>query len=216
MVSLALSAFTSAYLRPAHRSGTAPSLHRGSVVHGIDGTMGRSDSRSALPRFTGALLIGFVAPSPRPGWLPGFHSWGGDGPLLFPHRLSRHSAPSTPPGSSGLHLQALHPFLGLRPPWPGSAPGWSLSRGQILSTRQVSLHATDWRVAPSAGFPARARPRASAPGSLRTLAGCYKGGLVPPLAGLPPASRCELAGRTHGGIYMLTSTASAGFVVALV
>ena len=161
-------------------------------------------------------LSGSSLPARLPEWPRGLHSWDGDGPLLFPHRLSHHSAPSTPPGSSGLHLQALHPFLGLRPPWPGSAPDWSLSRGQILSTRQASLHATDWWVAPSSGFPARARPRASAPGSLRTLAGCYKGGLAPPLAGLAPASRCELAGRTHGGIYMAVEAAYVGSTVALV
>src|SRR5712692_5254564 len=42
----------------------------------------------------------------------------------------------------------------------------------------------------------RARPRASTPRSPQTPAGCYKGDLVPPLAGLPPASHRELSGRT--------------------
>ena len=61
--------------------------------------------------------------------------------------------------------------------------------GDRLSTRQTSLHAADWWVAPSSQ---RARPRASTPRSPRTPAGCYKGGLVPPSAGLAPASRREL------------------------
>src|SRR5262249_51895691 len=42
----------------------------------------------------------------------------------------------------------------------------------------------------------KARPRASTPRSPRTSAGYYKGDLVPPLAGLPPASHRELSGCT--------------------
>src|SRR5882762_6250706 len=38
----------------------------------------------------------------------------------------------------------------------------------------------------------KARPRASTPRSPHTPAGYYKGHLVPPLAGLPPASHREL------------------------
>ena len=85
MVSVASSAFTSAYLRPAHRSGTAPSLRRGSVVHDLSGTMGRSDSRSALPRFAGALLIGFVAPSTPPRVAPGVFTPGTETGLSCSH-----------------------------------------------------------------------------------------------------------------------------------
>ena len=55
----------------------------------------------------------------------GSHCWGGDGSLLFPRWLSHHSTPHTPQGSSGLRFQALHPFHGLRPHVPGSAPCWS-------------------------------------------------------------------------------------------
>ncbi len=74
--------------------------------------MGRSDSRSALPHFAGALLIGFVAPRPPPGVaLQGSHCWGGDGSLLFPRWLSHHSTPSTPPGSSGLHSKLFTPSM---------------------------------------------------------------------------------------------------------
>src|SRR5439155_14351933 len=71
---------------------------------------------------------GFVAPSPPARSAPErSHCWGGDGSLLFPRRLSHHSTSHTPPGSSGLHLQALHPFRGLRQIVPGSAPGCSLA-----------------------------------------------------------------------------------------
>src|SRR5688572_15668251 len=156
MVSLARSAFTSAYLLQAHRPSAAPSLRRGSVVHGISGTMDRSDSRSALPRFAGTPLIGLVAPGRPPEGAPqGSHGRGGDGSLLFPRRLSHRSAPLTPRGSWGLRLQALHPVLGLRPPNPGSAPRCS-PRGANLSARQASLPATDRWLAPSDGPPPRA------------------------------------------------------------
>jgi len=78
--------------------------------------MGRSDSRSALTRFAGTPLIGLVAPGPPSGVAPQrSHCRGGDGSLLFPRRLSHRSVPHTPRGSSGLHLQALHPFHGLHP-----------------------------------------------------------------------------------------------------
>ena len=103
--------------------GWRPFAPAGSVVHAFSATMASSDSRSALPRFTDSPLIGLVAPSPPPRVaLQGSHCWGGDGSLLFPHRLSHRSMPSTPRGSSGLPLQALHPFPGLRLSAPGSAP----------------------------------------------------------------------------------------------
>ena len=74
------------------------------------------------------------------------HCWGGDGSLLFPRRLSHHSTSLTPPGSSGLHFQALHPFRGLRQIVPGSAPGCSLAgipfrRGRLrFMLRTGELH----------------------------------------------------------------------------
>src|SRR4029453_3024590 len=115
------------------------------------------------------------------------HVWGGDRSLLFPRRLSHHSTSLTPPGSSGLHLQALHPFHGLRFIVPSSAPGLP-PFGDPLTTRQTSLHVADWWVAPSLK---KARPHASTPGSLHTSGGCFKGGFVPPLTGLSPVSRHE-------------------------
>ena len=108
-------------------------------------------------------LSGSPLPRPPPGVaLRGSHGWGGDGSLLFPRRLSHHSTSSTPPGSLGLHLQALHPVHGLRPPSPGSAPDCAPS-GATVSTRQTSLHVADWRVALALGEldPALQRPNLS-------------------------------------------------------
>ena len=148
-VVLAASALTNAYLPHTHRPSAAPSHPR------------------ALPRFLGTLwaaptaaplsptspsrgpLIGLVAPRPPTSWHPrGSLCWGGVGSLLFPRWLCQRSTPSTPLGSSGLLLQALHPFHGLRPAPRGSAPSWSPFGGEI-STRQASLHAADRWLAPS-------------------------------------------------------------------
>src|SRR6266436_360038 len=74
--------------------------------------------------------------------------WGGDGSLLFPRWLCQRSTPSTPLGSSGLLLQVLHPFPGLRPGRRDSAPSCSLA-GSSRTTRQASLHAADRWLAPS-------------------------------------------------------------------
>jgi ATP-dependent Clp protease ATP-binding subunit ClpC len=49
-------------------------------------------------------------------------SSGRGGPPQFPPPPSKRSTPHTPGGSSGLRFQALHPFHGLRPERPGSAP----------------------------------------------------------------------------------------------
>src|SRR5439155_1735270 len=89
----------------------------------------------------------------------GSHCWGEDGSLLFPRWLCQCSTPSTPLGSSGLHLQALHPFRGLRLVTRDSAPSGLLAE-PTLSTRQASLHAADRWLAPSQGglAPALRRP----------------------------------------------------------
>jgi hypothetical protein len=129
--------------------------------------MGRSDSRSTLSHFAGTPLIGFVAPSPPDGVAlhAESHCWGGDGSLLFPRRLSHHSTSLTPPGSSGLHLQALHPFRGLRPIVPGSAPGCSLSgisfrRGRLrFMLRTGGLHLPKRRLGPTLRRPDLAERR---------------------------------------------------------
>ena len=122
----------------------------------------------------------------------GSYCWGGDGSLLFPRWLCQRSTPSTPPGSSGLHSKLFTPSMA------------------FASTGQARLPVGPLRVVihDAAGFasccgplactlPKRARPRAPTPRSPRTPAGYYKGDLVPPLAGLAPASHRELAG--HAG-----------------
>jgi hypothetical protein len=91
--------------------------------HGLDGTVGRSDSRSALAHFTVTRLIGHDCSwSTRRMALCGSHCQGGDGSLLFSLRLCQRSTPLTPLGSSELHIQELHSFHGLRLSIPGSAP----------------------------------------------------------------------------------------------
>src|SRR6266487_2885728 len=77
----------------------------------------------------------------------------------FPPPPSERSAPSTPGGSSGLRLQALHPFHGLHPDDPGSAPPLPHPKAGGLTTRQASLNATDRSVAsPNGAFDAGLRP----------------------------------------------------------
>src|SRR6266567_4471051 len=83
---LARRALTSAYLPRTRRPSTAP-FHPRALPRFL-GSMGRSDSRSALTHFTGTPLIGFGAPRPPLEMAPqGSHCWGGDGSLLFPRRL---------------------------------------------------------------------------------------------------------------------------------
>ena len=74
------------------------------------------------------------------------------GPPQFPPSPSTRSTPSTPGGSSGLRLQALHPFHGLRPDGRGSAPPCSHHAVGMFTTRQTSLHAADRVVAPPQGL----------------------------------------------------------------
>jgi Integrase core domain len=53
----------------------------------------------------------------------------------------------------------------------------------------------------SCTLPKRARPRAPAARSPRAPAGCYKGALVPPLAGLAPASHREPQDANRDAVY---------------
>jgi len=91
-------------------------------------------------------VIGRVAPTSSAA------SPGRGGPPQFPPPPSKRSTPHTPGGSSGLRLQALHPFHGLRPERPGSAPPPPPPEGGLLTTRQASLDATDRLVAPPEGL----------------------------------------------------------------
>jgi hypothetical protein len=77
---------------------------------------------------------------------------GRGGPPQFPPPPSERSAPSTPASSSGLQLQALHPFHGLRRERRGSALPSPHPKGRAaLTARQASLDATDRSVAPPNG-----------------------------------------------------------------
>src|SRR5712691_4438720 len=58
--------------------------------------------------------------------------------------------PCTPLGSSGLHVQELDPFHGLRQGEPDSAPSGLLAETK-LSTRRASVHAVDRSLAPPEG-----------------------------------------------------------------
>src|SRR5439155_25894483 len=101
--------------------GWRPFAPGGCVVRTISPPLASSDSRSARPRFAAQHGVsGLSLPAHLPTGCRGLHSWDGDGSLLVPHRLAHHSMPSTPPGSLGPRLQALHPVPGLRPHNPGS------------------------------------------------------------------------------------------------
>jgi hypothetical protein len=114
---------------------------------------------------------------------------GRGGPPQFPPPPSERSAPHTPGGSSGLYLQALHPFHGLRPDDPGSAPPRPRPKAGWLTTRQASLHATDRSVAsPNGAFDAGLRP-----GPLPDRAASLLPGLLAATrTGLTPAGDDEL------------------------
>ena len=155
--------------------------------------MGRSDCRSALTHFTVTRLIGLGAPSPPTTWHPVGLTAGAetalscshDGCANVPRPLRRwvlggclsKSSPRPWPSSA-------HPRLGSQ---LVSVSEGRYRRGRLrFMLRTAGLH-----------LPLRkARPRASTPRSPQTPAGCYKGALVPPLAGLPPASHRELSGCT--------------------
>ena len=150
--------------------------------------MTSSDSRSALPHFVGfsayrvrrsqsTVSVGFRAVS-----------------LLGRRRVSPVPTTTLPP----FHVPFAAGFLGAASssasplPWPSPHRARLGSRlvpcGHCITTRQTSLDAADWWVAPSLK---KARPHASTPGSLQTPVGCYRGCLAPPLTGLAPVSRRE-------------------------
>ena len=80
------------------------------------------------------------------------HQSGRGGPPQFPPPPSERSTPSTPGSSSGLRLQALHPFHGLRRDGLGSALPPPHPKAGTLTARQASLDAADRSVAPPEGL----------------------------------------------------------------
>src|SRR6266496_5801105 len=119
---------------------------------------------------------------------------GRGGPPQFPSPPSERSEPHTPGGSSGLYLQALHPFHGLRPDDPGSAPPLARPKAGWLTTRQASLDATDRSVAsPNGAFDAGLRPGPFPDRAASLLPGL----LAATRTGLTPAGDDELLTRSQ-------------------
>ena len=159
--------------------------------HGITSTTHRSDCRSALTHFTVTRLIGLAAPRPPVGWHPTGLTAGAetalscshDGCANVPHPLRRWVL-------RGCCSKLFTPSLAFVCSPETRLPVGLLTEGRSrrgrfrFMLRTAGLH-----------LPIRkARPRASTPRSPQTPAGYYKGVLVPPLAGLPPASHRELPG----------------------
>ena len=148
-------------------------------------------------------VAGSSLPDHRSGGLPaGLTPRGGDGSLLFPHRLSHHSMPGFTPrnegpqGSSGRRLQALHPFLGLRPHahesrLPGAQPLLDPACDAAGVASCDRLAGCTLRCSPRAGLPPRCNAQIS-PHAGRLL----RKWLGPASTGRAPASRCERSGRT--------------------
>ena len=124
------------------------------------------------PTSSGTPLIGFDAPGHPTGWLSRRVS------LLGRRRVSPVPTTTLPPfhvpyaaGFFGAAFPSASPL-----PWPSPHRAGLGSRllpyGHLVSTRQTSLYAADWWVAPSFK---KARSHASTPGSLRTPVGCYRG-----------------------------------------
>src|SRR5439155_10125707 len=136
------------------------------------------------PTSSGCPLIGFIAPSP-----PSIGTRAVS--LLGRIRVSPVPTTTLPP----FHVPYAAGFFGAASPstsplpWPSPDRARLGSRllpcGHSITTRQTSLDAADWWVAPSLK---KARPHASTPGSLQTPVGCYRGCLAPPLTGLAPVS----------------------------
>jgi hypothetical protein len=119
---------------------------------GSSGNTAASDAHPARRRFPDyGYRRATLRRSPQPP--------GRGGPPQFPLPPSERSAPSTPGSSSGLQIQALHPFHGLRRDGLGSALPSSRPKAGTLTARQASLDAADRSVAPPKGaFDAGLRP----------------------------------------------------------
>ena len=122
---------------------------------------------------------GFAAPGHRSGWRPETYPRPGRG------CASPVPTMAVPP----FHAPYADGFFGAAPPSASPLP-WP----SPFTTRQASLHATDWWLHPPEGEldPALQRSHLSL-----NVGGLLRGGLVPPLAGLAPAScRRVCTGRT--------------------
>jgi hypothetical protein len=133
-------------------------------------------------------VIGHDAPTARFRRRPGR-----GGPPQFPPSPSERSAPSTPRSSSGLQLQALHPFHGLHPTGRGSAlPDTRSRRGRLrLMLRTARSHTPEGcltlRFDP-ARFPAKP-------------AACYRASWQRPGPDLPRQATTSLSLKSRSSIY---------------
>jgi hypothetical protein len=132
--------------------------------HSLHGTMGRSDSRSALPPFTVVPLIGFGAPRPPVGWHPPGLSAGAETGLSCSHT----GCPTIPRPLRrrvlrGCASQLFTPSMAFAqrhearlPVGPALADGASSRRGRLrFMLRTGGLHR------PSAGWTPRFAARVS-------------------------------------------------------
>lgn len=136
-------------------------------------------------------LIRSVSPNPPPCWLTTEVS------LLGRRLASPVPTMAIPP----FHAPYAAGFFGAASPSSSHLPWPSPMRnrlGSLLAPLGTPLRRGRLRFMLRAGglhtLLLRARSRVSTPRSPRTPAGCYKGGLVPPSAGLSPASHRELPG----------------------
>jgi len=146
--------------------------------------MDRSDCRSALTHFTVTRLIGLDAPSPPARWHPPGLTAGAETALSCSHdgctNVPRPLRRWVLRGCISKRFTSSLAFVrcpGTRRPVGLLSEGRS-RRGRLrFMLRTAGLHLPCWK----------ARPRASTPRSPQTPAGYYKGDLVPPSTGLPPA-----------------------------
>ena len=132
-------ALTSLSLCVTRERSSGPSLTAGSVVRPAQAVLRPPPTPSRHPP-TSRLITGYRTRRSRqhqPHRPPGR-----GGPPQFPPPPSERSAPSTPGSSSGLHIQALHPFHGLHPIGRGSAlPNTRSRRGRLrLTLRTARSH----------------------------------------------------------------------------
>ena len=132
-----------------HERSSGPSHRRGFCCPvGSSGNTAASDSLPAgRPLPEDHPVIERHTPTSTPQ-----HQSGRGGSPQFPPPPSERSTPSTPGSSSGLRLQDLHPFHGLRRDGLGSALPIPHPKAGTLTARQASLNAADRSVAPPKGL----------------------------------------------------------------
>jgi hypothetical protein len=159
-VDLARGALTSAYLQrdPQTKYGAFPLPWF--CCHGLNSTVRRSDSRSALAHFAVRRLIGLDAPSPPIGWHPTGLTAGAETGLSCSHdgcpNVPRPLRRWVPRGCLSKCFTPSVAFVRIY----GTRLPVRLLAEPILSTRQTSLHAADrWFVPSQRGLdPALRRP----------------------------------------------------------